>query len=195
MAKKDLDLLKREMREETDKIWLTEPVEVKRLRKGILLSGAGSYKQNMGNLVFCNGDMRALTMWITPNLMIKALNDPDFTLDQCKKLFAWINVLNVDFLAYCGFVKMGSFIHDIVDSYENINTKEEFFDLLKYWYAYGNRMYFWIHHMFPWAIGAGLPCQDEDDIRENQELAKGKEEIDRYFMEHASRLREWKTKR
>jgi hypothetical protein len=194
MAKEDIQQIIKEIKEETDRIWLEEPIEVKRLRKGIQPGKAGSYKQNFGNLVFCNGDMRALATWITPNLMVKSLHSPDFTLDQCKKLFSWINILNIDFLAYCGFVKMGRFIHDIVDSYENIQTKEEFFDVLKAWYAYANRMYFWVHHKFPWSLGDYLPCIDEEDIKELNSLLDSRNEVVEYFEEFIPMLKEWKTK-
>lgn len=195
MAQKSVEQIIREISAETDRIWFDEPVEIRRLRNGIMLGGAGSYKQNLGNLVFCNGDMRALTMWITPNMMLKALNDPSFTLDQSKKMFAWINMLNVDFLAYCGFVQMGEFVHDITDSYDEITTKEDFLRILEKWYAYGNRMYFWIHHTFPWAIGAGLPCFTAEDIAQMGELAKDKEMVDQYFARHKDKIKQWKTLR
>lgn len=195
MAKKDIKEIIKEIKEEADKIWLNEPIEVKRLMKGIHPGGAGSYKQNLGNLVFCNGDMRALATWITPNLIIKSLHSPDFTLEQCKKLFAWINILNIDFLAYCGFVKMGRFVHDIVDSYDNIQTKEDFFEVLKVWYVYANRMYFWIHHKFPWSLGEFLPCIDEQDVKELSSLMTGPGEVDAYFEEFIPMLKDWKTKK
>ena len=194
MAEKNIEAIVREIRQETEKIWLDEPIEVRRLVKGIHPSKAGSYKQNLGNMVFCNGDLRALATWITPNLMIKALNSPDFTLEQCKSLFSWINMLNIDFLAYCGFIKMGRFVHDIIDSYDHIKTKESFLEILRAWYAYANRIYFWIHHMFPWSLGDFLPCIDEQDVQELSSLMTDRSEIDAYFGEYVPVLKEWKTK-
>lgn len=149
--------------EETDKIWLNEPEEIKKIRLGVFPSGAGSYGQYFSNLVFINGDMRALATWITPGMVIRCLQDDSFTLEHCLKIFAYVNLVNVDFLAYCGFVKMGEFIHAIVQAFPQIKTKGEFLEILKAWYAYANRMYLWVHQVFPWGLGTAFEKLTEDD--------------------------------
>ncbi len=88
---------------------------------------------------------------------------------------------------------MGRFIHDIVDSYGDIQTKEKFFEVLKSWYAYANRMYFWIHHKFPCSLGDYFPCIEEDS-KELNSLIPVRNEVDEYFEEFIPMLKEWKTK-
>ena len=56
-----VDELVAELRAETDRIWLDEPEEIRAMRLGIFTSDAGSYGQYFSNMVFVNGDMRALS--------------------------------------------------------------------------------------------------------------------------------------
>lgn len=153
----DVLALQKELQDETDRIWLDEPEEIKAMRLGVFTSDAGSYGQFFSNLVFVNGDMRALSTWITPAIIVRAVSDDRFSLQQCKDLFAWTNLVNVDFLAYCGFVKFGTFVHRIVEVFDQITTKDELSDLLAAWYAYANRVYLWVHHTFPWGLGTAYP--------------------------------------
>lgn len=160
-----LDSLRNEIDEATTAIWLTEPDEVRAMRLGIFPSEAGSEGQCFANMVFINGDMRALSAWITPAMILECLKDDTFTLKQCQKLFANINLVNVDLLAYLGFVKFASFARRIIELYPEMKTKDEFDTLLRSWYAYANRMYFWVHHMFPWGIGDAFPRIGGNDLQ------------------------------
>jgi hypothetical protein len=149
---------------ETERIWLTEPSEIRALRLGVFPSGAGTHGQYFSNMVFVNGDMRALSSWITPAVILRAMDDDRFTLDQCKDLFAWTNMINADFLAYCGFVRYAELVHAIVGSFDDVASKDELVALLSAWYRYASRMYFWVHQVFPWSLGSAFPRPSQDDM-------------------------------
>lgn len=196
MGYSTVDQLLKAISDETDRIWLQMPMEIELFSKGIFPSGAGSYGFTFPTMVFVSGDMRALATWITPNLMTKAAADPDYTLDQCKQMFAWINLINVDFLAYCGFVKLGEFAHSIIDLYDQIRTKDEFMEVLRRWYAYANRLYLWVHHVFPWSTGSAFVHRSEEELKEViANTSPLKTEIEEYFNKRSARLKEWKTRR
>jgi hypothetical protein len=190
-----LDELIQSIVDATDRIWLDEPPEIRRFREGIFESGAGSYGYAFPNMVFVNGDMRALSTWITPNAVMKALRDDLFTLEHCQRLFAWLNMVNVDFLAYCGFVEMARFCHAIVDHFDEMTSKHDFERVLQVWYAYANRMYLWVHHMFPWAAGATIRTRDRSEIGELGVLSDALGEVKDYFDQMSDSLLEWKTRR
>ncbi len=179
--------LKAELEAETERIWLTEPEEIRAMRLGVFTSDAGSYGQYFSNLVFVNGDMRALSTWITPAVVVRALDSADYSLDQCKELFAWVNLVNVDFLAYCGFVTFGEFVHRIVACFDEITTKDELADLLGAWYAYANRLYLWVHHSFPWGLGTANPKPKPDDL-EFIQTAMSSTAVADYFAAHGPGL-------
>ncbi len=185
-----LDELCADLRAETDRIWLDEPDEIRAMRLGAFESDAGSYGQYFSNLVFVNGDMRALSTWITPAVVLRAVADERYSLDQCKDLFAWTNLVNVDFLAYCGFVQFGTFVHRIVGAYDEIHTKEELSRVLSEWYAYANRMYLWVHHTFPWGLGTAYPKLSSDDLAFLQQ-AGGRTDVARYFEAYGNGLVEF----
>lgn len=183
----DVLALQQELKDETDRIWLDEPEEIKAMRLGVFTSDAGSYGQFFSNLVFVNGDMRALSTWITPAIIVRALDDDRFDLDQCKDLFAWTNLVNVDFLAYCGFVKFGTFVHRIVEVFPQIQTKEELSELLAAWYAYANRVYLWVHHTFPWGLGTAYPKLSSEDLEFMGEAKKSRA-VHEYFERYGTGL-------
>jgi hypothetical protein len=171
---------------ETDRVWLTEPDEVKRLRAGYSPLGSGAGGQNFSNMVFVNGDMRALSTWITPGVMLRALQDETYTLKQCQDLFAWINMVNVDFLAYAGFTTFAGLTHEIVRYFPTMKTKEDFQRVLEAWYPYANRMYYWVHQMFPWGLGVAFPIRQD----EGEELGfpEARAEAEAYFAKYGELL-------
>lgn len=162
--------IKAELDAETKKIWLKEPEEITLLRNGIVPSGSGSYGQYFSTWVFASGDMRALGSWVTPPAILHSMEDPSFTLDQCKKLWKWISRTGaLMFLGYCGFKKMEAWGQDIEDSFDTVKTKEEWRALMESWLGYVNRMYLWIHHCFPWGVGAIMLRKTPEEI---ERLAK-----------------------
>jgi hypothetical protein len=174
---------------ETDRIWLTEPEEIKCIRLGVFPSGVGSYGQYFSNLVFVNGDLRSLATWVTPGMVVNILNDPDFSLAQCQKIFAWLNLVNVDFLAYCGLVKFAQFAHDIIEAAPLYKTKEEYQETIKVWYVYANRLYLWVHEVFPWGLGSAFPKVTEENL---QFMLKGMKDnsVDKHFEKYGPQLKE-----
>ncbi len=175
---------------ETQRVWLAEPEEVRALRLGIFPSGAGTHDQYFSNMVFVNGDMRALSSWITPAVILRALDDDRFSLDQCTDLFAWTNLVNADFLAYCGFVTYASFVHEIVAAFDQIESKENLSKLLASWYRYASRMYFWVHQVFPWSLGSAFPRPSEDDLDFMRRHAQSSA-VREHFEKYGARLAEF----
>lgn len=157
------------------------------MRLGVYTSGAGSYSQYFSNMVFVNGDMRALSSWITPGVVMSAIGDDSFSLEQCKSVFRWVNLINVDFLAYCGFTRFGTFVHRVIECFEHLDSKDDLLQLVKAWYAYANRMYLWVHQAFPWGLGAAFPNATVADAKfAADEL--GSNEVEEYFARYGQGL-------
>lgn len=178
------DQLIADLMAETKRIWLDEPEEIKAMRLGVFPSGAGSYGQYFSNLVFVNGDMRALSTWITPTVILNALDDDTFSLEQCQRLFAWTNLVFVDFLAYCGFTRYAEFAQRIVAAAPEITSKEQYREVVTAWYRYANRMYLWVHQVFPWGLGTAFPKLSRDDLEFMAEAGESTDVAD-YFERHA----------
>ncbi len=172
MTRRDWTKIKAELDAETKRIWLNEPPEITLLRNGVVPSGCGSYGQYFSTWVFASGDMRAIGSWVTPPAILNSIEDSSFTLDQCKKLWTWVSQTGaLTFLGYCGFKKMKAWGDDIFESLDTVKTKEEWKNLMDSWLGYVNRMYLWIHHCFPWGVGAIMPHKSLEELKKLVEIA------------------------
>ncbi|WP_326847155.1 cucumopine synthase-related protein [Streptomyces kaniharaensis] len=59
-ADKDVDALVADIHAETEKIWLTEPLELGEIHRGSIPSGAGTFETVLPTLLFVNGEIRPL---------------------------------------------------------------------------------------------------------------------------------------
>ena len=133
---------------------------------GVFPGGAGTDNQYLSNLVFLNADTQAMGWWTSEPTMHKVLNDDDFTLDQAKKLFFYINSHMAHLMGdvcepncpapWLNLGKLTQFAVDIYDSYDSIKTKAEMRDLLWSWFAYVNRLNSWFYTVFPWELGNNM---------------------------------------
>ena len=162
--------IKKEIYEESLRIWFEEPVEVTMSKLGVYPSGAGTDDQYLGNLFFLNADTQGMGWWTVEPAMHNLLSDSDFSLNHCKKAFFYLNshmahlmgdVLEPNCPApWMNLPKLTDFAVKIYDSYDSINTKEEFRSLLWTWFAYVNRINHWFYTVFPWELGKNLRRND-----------------------------------
>ena len=178
---KDWRVVKDEIEAEIHRIWFDEPEEVTMSKKGIFPSGAGTDGQVLGNLFFLAADLEAMGHWTTNHGMYAILNNPDFTLGQCKQMFRYLTDHMAKLMGdekppkcpapwlNCG--TLWRFYKDILASYDSVGTKEEFADLLWSWFNYVNRLYRWYFLVFPWHLGASMSRIEKKDVRELARLS------------------------
>ena len=166
--------LKKELKEELKKIFLTCPDEIKRFHYGIIThsdAGKHSLEQYFGHMVHAYAGYYGYSASIGG--VIRLVMDPDFTLAQAKKIFA-TNMGASEFLAEYGGQKLQwKYTEAVLKVWDTIETKEELFGLLNAYWAYMNRLYWWFHWYFPWGVGASL-CHrlSPDDVKEIARLSK-----------------------
>ena len=176
----DWKVLKREIHDEVEKIWLKEPPEVTMSKLGVFPSGAGTNNQYLGNLFFLNADTQAMGWWTIEPTMYCVLGDDMFSLDVCKKLFDYLNAPIAHLLGdvlepncpapWLNMPKFAYFHDKIVESYPTIETKEDFRDLLWSWFCYVNRINSWFYTVLPWELGKNLQRKDPDDVAQLADL-------------------------
>ena len=166
--------LKKELEEETKKLFLTCPDEIKRFHYGIIThSEAGKYALNQyfGHWVhgyasyysYCDTILRSF---------FRLVEDPDFDLKQLKKLFCQFTPSG-PMTAYGGQKTRAKYSEKMVRALDTLQTKEEFVELLKAWNAFSSRLYWWYHWYFPWGIGPALcPRLSPEDIKEIARLSQ-----------------------
>lgn len=172
-----LEELKKDLQEDSRKIFLECPSDIKRYYYGIIThSEAGKYNLNQyfGHWVHAYASLLIYSMDIL-SCIRRLTQDPDISLDFLKKLFTSISKSGNIYLTatYGGLKDLKKYIDKISEALKEIKTKEEFLELLEAFSVYVSRIYWWFHWYFPWGIGP-VVCRrlTPEDIKEIVKLSK-----------------------
>ncbi len=179
--------VKAELEAEIDKIWFNCPPEIELSAKGVFPSGAGTYGQAFGNLLFVFSDTYAISWLYFESPFKEMMDDDKYSLEQVKDIFYRVNFNKCRILganhgkgskcpaAWLNLPKFQKFFTDIYESYDSIKTKEEFKSLIWSWFNYIDRINRWVYIVFPWeVVGQQLPTIYGDAMNE-EERQKAKE--------------------
>jgi len=151
--------------EETERVWLKEPLEITRLRMGIAEFDAGTDGQIFAVVLNLNGETRAFAVRVCFHLL-KKVDHPDMTLDTLKLLARNFLPNNAGTMHFLGLKKIRAFSEDLLEVLDQVRSKEEFRQLIGALYAYANRMMFWIHEITPHGLGVFYPKWDRKAVEE-----------------------------
>ena len=96
----------------------------------------------------------------------KKIDNPDMPLDSLKLLAQNFLPNNAGTMHFLGLKKFKDFSEDVLAVLNQLNSKEEFKELIGALYAYANRMMFWIHEITPHGLGVFYPKQDSKTLEE-----------------------------
>lgn len=158
-----------------DRIMWEEPLEVKMSRLGVFPSGAGTDGQYLANLLFLVADTQAMSWWTATPAMKQALEDPELSVDHCKRMWKYI-ILHMAHLmgdeapprCPAPWMNLGTLTQlcdDIADCFDTIETKDELASLLWTWSAYAERLNRWFFLVFPWELGKDYPLKTEAEVK------------------------------
>lgn len=158
-----------EIRQEIDRIWTEEPLELRKIRLGFIDSGAGSYGQYFSTLVFVDGEVRALG-YLCLGSLVQLSDDPVFDLDRLKKMAFALLPVCAEFLGYCGLEELWGFHKRFLALLEEEITREDFKELVRALSLYVNRLHGWIHFYFPWGLGTQFRLKTRQEIEQLKQL-------------------------
>jgi len=168
--------VKKELEEETDKVFLTCPDEIKRFHYRIMIhsdAGKHSYNQYFGHWTHAYDAYMRFTECV--GYLQQVSGDPEFDLKHLKKLFHIMlgGTRGAFFAEYAGQKLVAKYMIETADSLDTVQTKEEFVELLEAFGVFANRLYWWFHWYFPWGVGASL-CQrlSLEDVKEMVRLSQ-----------------------
>jgi len=167
--------VKNELEEETDKIFLTCPDEIKRFHYGIIThsdAGKYSFNQYFGHWVHAYDAYMGFQSSVAT--LLQLARDPDSDLKHLKKLFHIMFAgMAPMFAEYAGQKLVAKYIMETADALDTVQTKEEFVELIEAFGTFVTRLYWWFHWYFPWGVGASL-CQrlSPEDIKEMVRLSQ-----------------------
>lgn len=151
---------------EIDRVWLDEPLEIQKIRWGVIDSGAGSGEQSFSVLVH----LEAYLMLVGADVMyrfLKISQYPDMELGTLTKitrefLNATFNVF--EFMTDLGLTNMHEIGQMYSDALDNLKTKDEYVELTGAMMTYVIRMHRWIHFIFPWNLGVAFPHRKPSEV-------------------------------
>jgi len=167
--------LKKELEDETQKLFEACPDEIKRFHYGIMThSEAGKYSHNQyfGHMVHTYGYYGPYSLDM-PRIIKTLGMDQEFSLEHLKKMYLEIYATAPFFAKYSGQKTVGKYVEKMKEVLPSVETKEDFFAVLDAFQALMSRLYWWFHWYFPWGIGA-VVCQriSPEDIQEMQRLCE-----------------------
>lgn len=168
--------LKKEIEDEIQAIWLKEPDEIKKLRMGLIDSGAGSYGQYFTTYFFVDGEVRALG-YLSLTTILGAIGDSEFELPHIYKLSKSLLPVCAEFLEFSGLTKLGEFIRRYLAIMEEIDSREELKELVRSLVLYVNRMHGWVHFYAPWGLGTQFQFKTEEDVKELHRLISSRTSV------------------
>lgn len=159
MATTEHDRLIADLKAETERIWIDEPYEITLIRNGVTLTGAGSNGQHFSVLVH----LESFMMLLGPHVIYRILllsTDPEFSLYALKQSTIGILLRPFDQFEFLGDLGLAS-THRLGTRYlaavAEVDSREEYVELTGVFLSYFNRVYQWIHLVFPWSVGSQFP--------------------------------------
>ncbi|MDR1829082.1 MAG: hypothetical protein LBR29_12185 [Methylobacteriaceae bacterium] len=153
---------------EIDRVWFEEPEEIRKIRWGVIDSGAGSGGQSFTVLVH----LEAYLMLVGADVMYRFLKISKYedmelaTLNKLTREFLTGTFNVFEFMTDLGLtnmLKMGQMYSDALDT---LKTKEEYVELTGAMMTYVIRMHRWIHFIFPWNLGVAFPHRKPEEVLE-----------------------------
>lgn len=174
-----------DLRAETLRIWLNEPYEITLIRNGLVLTGAGSNGQYYSVLVHLEGFLMYLAPHVVYRLLTLAQN-PRLDIDTVREVTATMLADGFDVFKLLGDMGLRKG-HDLGSRYVKalpfLETKKDYIQLTGSLLTYLNRLYQWVHFIFPWSVGSVFPTQRPSDVLDQLEAIRRWKDDDRV---HAS---------
>ncbi len=165
----DLKTLKQQIDAETARIWKQEPLELKKIRLGIIDNQAGSYGQYFATWDFANSMIRDYSQY-TLHPLLKLSQEADFSLDHCRRMFCAFDPQYTVYLGYSGYHTLNRFCREFEALLPQLESKEIFIDMLISLMKYANKLCQWSFHYFPHNLGGLFPQARACEIAEVLEM-------------------------
>jgi len=166
--------VKKEIEDQIDENWLKEPEAMWKVRHGISVTGAGSFNQYLSTMMFVDVYTIAYGQH-TFFMFVQFCDDPDMPLEVLKKMTeheVCTGFQSTQFLAYVSTPEVHKFALDIVEVLPQIQTKDEYKELMSTYVRYINLLHYWNHCTFPWHIGLMYQYKTAEEIEEMYRLAQ-----------------------
>ena len=159
-------VVKAHIEKEIDEMWFEEPDEVRKIRLGVIESGAGSGGQSFSVLVH----LKAFLMLDGSNIvyrMLQLAHRTTLTTDDIKEIthvFLTKTFNHFEFYNDLGLPSLLRVGSEYCKALDTVTNKAEYVELTGALLVYVTHMHRWIHFIFPWHLGGGFPHRAPAEI-------------------------------
>lgn len=152
---------------EIDRVWFNEPIEIQKVRMGVIDSGAGTGEQSFTVLVH----LEAYMMLVGADVMYRLLKISKYedmelqTLNRMTREFLTGTFNVFEFMTDLGLTNMHQIGQMYADMLDQLKTKDEYVELTGAMMTYVIRMHRWIHFIFPWNLGVAFPQRKPAELQ------------------------------
>lgn len=132
-----------------DQIWLDMPLEVKKVKAGILPHNSGHHGQYLTSWASLMSTTFGWNFYCLGFINI-ALNDKSITLEQCKTFLIQAYRNSTRYASFIAYPTIFPLWLEIESSFPTVKTKEELKEFMTSWQLYLSRMHMWNAQIFPW---------------------------------------------
>jgi len=143
---------------------------IKMFKYDIIESGAGTFGTAFTTQVFVSGEIRYLGTYAATHIVAAADAPGDIPLAGLIDLYKLFIPTAAEFLSYCGLGPIWEWDKEVRSVFDQLETKEDFKDLVS---AYGNVVSVyngWIVFYFPWNMGDARRQRKPEEVREMAEM-------------------------
>ena len=139
--------------------WSDEPVEVAQLRSGVVHAGAGSFGQYYSTLVFALIYTLALGEHMVYGLVREGFRGeaPLPVLKRMTQADFGEGFKSPQFLGYVLAPNVETYAERILEVLPEIESHEDYTELIGAYFTYLNNLHWWLHVVFPWYLGEAFP--------------------------------------
>jgi hypothetical protein len=132
-----------------DSLRLLEPEDIQKMRQG-RIQGIGSFGQYFSSWDIANGMIRDYFVNTIPSILDL---ESRFSKEDLVELFRALDRPYSGFFKAVGLRDLAETSCDVSREIALVSDKESVIGIIKAYLMYGNRLYCWAHHYFPWHLG------------------------------------------
>ncbi|CAH1652416.1 MAG: hypothetical protein KF735_17550 [Chelatococcus sp.] len=166
-ATKTWQAVQAELEAEIDRIWLDEPLEIQKIRLGVIDTGAGSGGQSFSIMVHLEAFLMIFGANVFYRFVRLAKDQDDLTLDQLRVMTrAFLHKpFNVfEFMGDLALHDLHRLGNDYLAALDDLKTKDDYIALTGSMMTYVIRLHRWIHFHFPWNLGVAFPHRTVEEL-------------------------------
>jgi hypothetical protein len=166
-----LSEVKTAINEEIDRIWLSEPEDIRTIRHGFFPSGVGTHGQYFSVLIMVGSETRNLAIHSLSNL-VRFADSGQFSLEQLRYIAREKLRVTSNIIGFFGLRRLGEILTCFLEHIDEVDNVRELRELFADLFTLSNRYQMWLHQTFPWHLSMFFRKKTPEQVEEDLSIVK-----------------------